>query len=259
MVVVNTIWDDFLYQQVAESRRRVCIASPGLSRPQVQAILGAKRQGVALEMVTGFDIRNFYLGTTDLNAVEDLVRSESSIVGVPGLEAIFATFDDERSFLSSGNFVSEGPAATKSYNVLIDNPYVSKQLADDFTQLVESATSHRFSIALIQEYKEIIRQLQIKEHSLGKQNAAPPSKTELLDSLALKGWTLDVLDVVLKLKQSTFRLDDVYASIPRLQQNYPLNNHVDAKIRQQLQVLRDLGLLEFLDQRGTYRKRWPLV
>lgn len=259
MVVVNTIWDDFLYQQVAESRRRICIASPGLSRPQVQAILGAKRQDVALEMVTGFDIRNFYFGKTDLDAVEDIVRSKSAIVGVPGLEAIFATFDDERAFLSSGNFVSEGPGANRSYNVLIDNPYVSKQLAADFTLLVESATSHRFSLPLIQEYKDIIRQLQHKEQVQGKKSSAQSSPSELLDALALKGWTLDVLDLVLKLPKPTFRLDDLYASIPHLQQIHPMNNNIDAKIRQQLQVLRDLNLVEFLDQRGTYRKRWPLA
>jgi type II restriction enzyme len=259
MVVVNTIWDDFLYQQVAECRRRIRIASPGLHRSQVESILGAKRKGVALEMVTGFDIRTFYMGKTDLDAVEELVRHDHAIVGVPGLEAIFATFDEERAFLSSGNFVAEGPGSQKSYNVLIDNPFVSRQLSDDFSQLAKSEAAHPFSIPLIQSYREIIRQLQDKEQGAGKQHTAPPSKTELLDSLALKGWTMDVLDVVMKLRQTTFRLDDVYAYIPHLQQNYPLNNNVDAKIRQQLQVLRDLGLIDFLDQRGTYRKRWPLA
>ena len=67
------------------------------------------------------------------------------------------------------------------------------------------------------------------------------------------------LELVLKLPKQTFRLEDLYASIQNLRQVHPLNNNIDAKIRQQLQVLRDLNLVEFIDQRGTYRKRWPLA
>jgi type II restriction enzyme len=39
-----------------------------------------------------------------------------------------------------------------------------------------------------------------------------------------------------------------------LAQLHPANRHVRDKIRQQLQVLRDLGLLEFVG-RGKYRLR----
>ena len=50
----------------------------------------------------------------------------------------------------------------------------------------------------------------------------------------------------------SFTLDDVYAHEARLQAIYPGNNNVRPKIRQQLQVLRDQGLLEFTG-RGRYR------
>jgi hypothetical protein len=49
-----------------------------------------------------------------------------------------------------------------------------------------------------------------------------------------------------------FLLDDVYAFEPALSRLYPENRHVKQKIRQQLQVLRDCGYLEFLS-RGRYR------
>jgi type II restriction enzyme len=39
-----------------------------------------------------------------------------------------------------------------------------------------------------------------------------------------------------------------------LQKLHPANRHVRDKIRQQLQVLRDLGLIEFLG-RGGYRQK----
>jgi type II restriction enzyme len=51
-----------------------------------------------------------------------------------------------------------------------------------------------------------------------------------------------------------FNLDEVYAFESRLSLIYPQNRHVRQKIRQQLQVLRDRGYLDFVS-RGYYRLR----
>jgi type II restriction enzyme len=67
-----------------------------------------------------------------------------------------------------------------------------------------------------------------------------------------RGWTLDVLQVVQSLGKLEFTLADVYAHAAALAKLHPNNRHVRDKIRQQLQVLRDLGLLEFLGN-GSYR------
>jgi type II restriction enzyme len=69
-----------------------------------------------------------------------------------------------------------------------------------------------------------------------------------------RGWTLDVLNAVRSLGKPEFALNDVYALESRLTRLHPANRHVRDKIRQQLQVLRDLGLLEFLGG-GEYRLR----
>jgi type II restriction enzyme len=69
-----------------------------------------------------------------------------------------------------------------------------------------------------------------------------------------RGWTLDVLNVVRSLKKPEFDLADVYKSDAKLAKLHPANRHVRDKIRQQLQVLRDLGILTFLGG-GDYRLR----
>jgi type II restriction enzyme len=66
------------------------------------------------------------------------------------------------------------------------------------------------------------------------------------------GWTSDVLAVVRSLNKADFLLSDVYDHEKELAKLHPNNDHVRAKIRQQLQILRDLGLLEFLGD-GRYR------
>jgi type II restriction enzyme len=67
-----------------------------------------------------------------------------------------------------------------------------------------------------------------------------------------RGWLLEVLTCVLELGRSEFEIGDVYLFEDRLAALYPANANIRPKIRQQLQVLRDGGLLTFLG-RGRYR------
>jgi type II restriction enzyme len=69
-----------------------------------------------------------------------------------------------------------------------------------------------------------------------------------------RGWTLDTLNAIRSLGTSEFTLNEAYSLKPALSVLHPDNHHVHDKIRQQLQVLRDLGLLEFLGG-GNYRLR----
>jgi type II restriction enzyme len=69
-----------------------------------------------------------------------------------------------------------------------------------------------------------------------------------------RGWTLDVLNAVESLEKTEFSLAEVYQTESHLATLHPANKHVREKIRQQLQVLRNLGLVDFL-HRGHYRLR----
>jgi type II restriction enzyme len=95
-------------------------------------------------------------------------------------------------------------------------------------------------------------------------------------SITQRGWTLDVLNVVRRLVDSRrrgnesgsaagkeaslltsaptgeFSTADTYAFTRELEKLHPDNRHVRDKIRQQLQVLRDTGLLLYVG-RGVWR------
>jgi len=101
-------------------------------------------------------------------------------------------------------------------------------------------------------------------------------------SITQRGWTLDVLNIVRRISEvgtagsavrapsgrnpamrdgalppvtpqrgvptNTFTTDDVYAFERELEKLHPDNRHVKDKIRQQLQVLRDMGLLRHIER-----------
>lgn len=73
----------------------------------------------------------------------------------------------------------------------------------------------------------------------------------------VRGWTLDVLTTIQRLNQPEFSLADAYSLENDLAQLHPGNRNVRPKIRQQLQVLRDLGLLEFLGGAHYRLRREP--
>jgi type II restriction enzyme len=77
-------------------------------------------------------------------------------------------------------------------------------------------------------------------------------KTERVQN---RGWILDILNCINKIKKIEFNLRDVYKFEDELKKLHPKNNHITDKIRQQLQFLRDKNLLEFLGN-GKYRKKY---
>ncbi len=71
-------------------------------------------------------------------------------------------------------------------------------------------------------------------------------------SISSRGWLADVLACVRELNKETFTLDEAYLFEKKLAKLHPKNRHIRPKIRQQLQVLRDHDILEFVE-RGNYK------
>ncbi len=68
-----------------------------------------------------------------------------------------------------------------------------------------------------------------------------------------KGWIIDILRCIDRVKSQNFTLNDIYKFEDELKLKHPKNNFIKDKIRQQLQYLRDLNIIEFTN-RGNYKK-----
>lgn len=73
-------------------------------------------------------------------------------------------------------------------------------------------------------------------------------------NLAKSEWYDDVYNCVKKIRKDVFTLNDIYEYKSELSQLHPDNHEVEAKIRQQLQILRNQGKIVFVDNNGTYKK-----
>lgn len=68
-----------------------------------------------------------------------------------------------------------------------------------------------------------------------------------------RGWLLNVMSCIDRIPERSFSLERVYAFKDELALLHPTNRHIEAKIRQQLQILRDRGFLSFTG-RGHYTR-----
>ena len=101
----------------------------------------------------------------------------------------------------------------------------------------------------------IIRFFQYEEDLDGSEILAAYQNAKLAEeeSAEFNGWVKDVYLCIVKIGKEEFELNDVYRYVDYLKQKHVNNNTIEAKIRQQLQVLRKRGYLEFLGH-GRFRR-----
>lgn len=72
------------------------------------------------------------------------------------------------------------------------------------------------------------------------------------NKIEARGWTLDVMKCIERIPSKEFSLESLYKFESELAHKHPLNRYVKDKIRQQLQILRDKGYLDFV-RPGYYK------
>ena len=73
------------------------------------------------------------------------------------------------------------------------------------------------------------------------------------ENITARSWLMDTLQCINKIATNDFTLEMMYVFENELSKKHPDNNNVRAKIRQQLQKLRDCGMIDFLGN-GRYHK-----
>lgn len=100
-------------------------------------------------------------------------------------------------------------------------------------------------IPIIQDKNVIDREIVVEQYATVKQIQT--------NNIETRGWLFDVLNCVNRIHGDIFTLKEMYGFVDVLQELHQDNHNIEAKIRQQLQLLRDKGFIEFLGN-GVYRK-----
>lgn len=267
-IITNPSTDIFL-DLVRKSQEQL-LASPFVKANVAKMILDNKPSKAKISLLTSYKLNSFYRNSSDLTALKHFIESQMEVRNYPTLHAKTYIFDSERAIITSANLTLGGLQNNYECGVLLHDPNTVSQLRADFLQIFEDEEKVSIVTEEILSTTEGIIAKVPKEKRIKFEKSEKDlfPKYEPEDDLydggvativdTLSGWRLDTFNVVSKIPANIFKLEQAYAYKQHLQELHPENRNVEAKIRQQLQELRDLGLIEFID-RGVYRKLWKDV
>jgi hypothetical protein len=260
---VTTPTEEWLKGALVRCKSQLLISSPYIGGwlPKLHRALPTTIRRVLL---TRADMRDFASGASDLEAVCTLAGDGTEIISAHRLHAKVYVIDGACGLVTSANATSSGMRSNLECGVVLSDPQSVQAAA---ALILRAFGTHeplqRWSVSELQSLREPVRRLQ---ETLSPKLLTADIDARLLADIRpntplgralrehLPGWTRLALEGVQMQQSATFSLDTfVSACMPLVSKRYPNNRNVRAKLRQQLQRLRDLGIIEFLGG-GTYRR-----
>ncbi len=262
MKILKNPWKDNFIELVSESKSSIKITSPFVKKNICDDLLLAKPKNVKLNLVTSFKMLNVYSGALDLQGLESIINNNGIVQNYQNIHSKVYIFDDKKIVITSANLTNGGFLKNFEYGVFSNNKELVNQAVDDFSLITNNEKTGLISIDIINTAREILSKVpaqkrpkfpKIEDMIEDTDDTIEDSYNSIVSSLA--GWKLEVFECTAKIRSSIFDLRDFKEFEPLLHKRYPSNRNIMPKVRQQLQFLRDLGLIEFLGN-GQYRKLW---
>jgi hypothetical protein len=269
-IIKNPSADIFL--DLVRTSKEQLLASPFIKANVATMILDNKPTEARISLMTSYKLTSFYRNSSDLIALKSFIENKIEVRNYPLLHAKTYIFDSDRAIITSANLTLGGLQNNYECGVLIHDSNIVGRLKSDFLKIF--ADEQKVSVVtekILSTTEDILAKVaQEKKITFEKseKDLFPVVSYEPEDDLydggittitkTLSGWRLDTFNVVSKIPTNIFKLEQVYAYEQHLRGLHPENRYIKAKIRQQLQELRDLGLIEFLGG-AVYRKLWKNV
>lgn len=265
--VIKSPWEGTFVNLLKGAKEAVYLASPFIKQQTARLITENTNREIDFRYINSFKLANFHRGASDLEALRIFDKNSFRQKNVHNLHAKFFIFDDV-AIITSGNLTPGGLRNNLEYGVLIRGE-TAGEIKDDYLKIFDNPEYPEITFDVIKKAEDILlsvpaekqKKIKIDEKNLFEEILNDENIEEKFDggvksiTVNLTSWGKDVFECLLKLKHDIFLLKEVYSFEKELTQLHSGNRHVKAKIRQQLQYLRDIGLVEFLKP-GRYKKLW---
>ena len=269
IVITPTL--NWLTERAKGCRSRLLIGCPYVNN----AIIGLTQevpQDVSRTLITKTDLRDFAMGASNLDSLCALARDGVAVHSLANLHAKMYVFDDSSALVTSANATYGGMYRNLECGLGTNDRRLIEQLAQSLLSgLGASKPPERKGIRELEALYISLRAIKVSvskstrltssQNDMSIYNAETSTidatfsisnESELLSGF--KGWLNLTLRGVLEMRDSEFDIQELYDVCSTMAASEYLNNrHVRQKLSEQLQKLRDLGLVEFV-KRGHYRR-----
>lgn len=263
MKIINEPVRDMFFDLVSTASKSIKLCAPYIKYGIVDELFKLKKNDCRLSVVTKINLMNFYKKASDISAIKAIQVNCGEVYNYQSLHAKFYIFDDKFTIITSANLTPSGFSRNYEYGIFIDESDSVRQTCDDFVGLCTNESTGKLKA----EHSDLIENIL---NTIPKSSTIEMPKLELdYDEISdgvfdndlkyivynLSGWKRSVFSELELLKKQFFTTADFQLMLPSLKKQYSKNNNIEAKIRQQLQMLRDLGLVKF-EGNGVYKKLW---
>ena len=263
--VVTTPTHKWIAEHARTCTKRMLFGSPFVNDAIIE-LTDMVAKEVSRTLVTRTDLRDFAVGSSNLDTLCALAREGVTVRSLSGLHAKLYIFDDSSALVTSANATKSGLWHNLECGLGTEDKRVVKQLARSLLRGLGSdeppQRMKREDLEALYAPLEAIKASLPKpvfpkaarkpdEPAVGA-TFSIPDRERLLEGF--KGWQRLTLEGVLAMPEDGFRLNDlVEVCQPVAASRYPRNRHVPDKLRQQLQMLKAIGLVEFVTP-GHYKR-----
>src|SRR3990170_216857 len=265
--IIKSPWENTFVGLLEKARINVYLASPFIKEQTAQLIVENSGSEMDLRYINSFKLSNFHRGASDLEALRILGVHKFKQKSVHNLHAKFFIFDDS-AIITSGNLTPGGLRNNLEYGLLVKGD-TAGEIKSDYLRFFDNPEYPEITLDVIKKAEDILRsvpqekqkKIKVDEKALFEEILNDENIEERFDGGVdsiksnLTSWKKDVFECLLKLDKDVFSLNEVYSFEKELQLLHPDNLNIKPKIRQQLQYLRDIGLIEFI-RPGLYKKLW---
>ena len=245
-----------------------CSASLAVSSPYVGKYLSDTvshlGSNVAVTLLTRTLLGDFASNASDLDALHALAERVGGILSLSSLHAKVYVIDKKRALITSANATFSGMYRNRECGVEIKDRHAINTLRD----FIESGfgSSPRPRLWTADDLNELRKPVETLRAALSRVTTlreaaieAPPRvrlQRRQMERLvqSFSGWLQLTMEGISKIRSDTFTMSEVFAACaPLAASRFPENRYVREKLRQQMQRLRDLGLVLFLGG-GRYER-----
>lgn len=264
--IIKSPCGDRIMELVSAANNSIKICSPFIKYESVSDVFKRKKSDVHVDLITRIALSYFHHKSSDIGAVEHIIINNGIVKNYQHLHAKIYIFDDKATIVTSANLTTSGLYRNYEYGIYSDQDNLVKEVCKDYESLYNNELTGTINILNVNEIKQILNNIP-KEKTIQYPNinlsadSISTSEDEIFNAgkefieKTLNGWKLAVYKCLNLIENREFVLEDIYKYKYELERLFPNNRNIEAKIRQQLQLLRDIGLIKFLGN-GKYIKLW---
>ena len=260
--IVTTPTFEWVAKNARACTSSMIVASPYVNNGIIQLTDMVSKE-VSRTLVTRTDLRDFAVGSSNLDTLCSLAREGVEIRSLSNLHAKIYIFDNSSALVTSANATNAGMWRNIECGLCTDDRRVVMQLTESllggFGLGAKPRSMNQGELEALHATVDDIK-VTLPEKGSG---IPPDSALEVPATFSIKnteeflgrfsGWKRLVLESVLEMPKDTITLPYLYEiCVIKANERFPENRNMEAQVRRQLQELTGIGIVERV-KRGYYR------